>query len=118
MKSHKSAKSCRRLSPASLGVVCALLSIVAVTAGALALSSCATEPKAVQRELEWATVASNAVVQIGSVAGSLPQPIGAGVTLVATAALAGLGAWISHLHRSIAQLNNGSPQGKAEKLKR
>jgi hypothetical protein len=93
--------------------VCAF--ILLVTAGALALSSCATTPKGLARETQLYLATSNAVSGLSALAPYTPPPIAGlieGATAVGGALLA---VWASHLHRSVRALENGSANGSAAK---
>jgi hypothetical protein len=96
----------RRL-PLAIGVS---LFIVAVTAGLLALSSCATSPAGIAREQNLFTVVTNVTSLATAVAPALPQPAGSVVQLVLAIAAAGLAAWNTHLHNAVIKLRNGGPQ--------
>ncbi len=93
------------LIPAVIGMC---LCILAVTAGLLALSSCATGPAGVAREQGAVDSLSNAVVALRSGAVYLPQPAGGIVEALLAAATAGLAAWSAHLHQTVKTLKNGS----------
>ena len=89
-------------------VVGALLSISLVTAGALVLTSCATSPAGVARELSVYGFATNAVATLKAVAPALPQPAGGALEGFLALAGAGLAMWSTHLHRAVSALRNQS----------
>ena len=83
--------------------------ILLVTAGLLALVSCASTPSGLQRENELYLSTSNALYAVRSIAPVLPPPINGlleGVLAVGGALMA---VWASHLHRSLRDLQNGGP---------
>ncbi len=85
--------------------------ILLVTAGLLALSSCASTPKGVEREQAVYLALSNGVVAGHAIAPYVPAPANTileGVLAVGGALLA---VWASHLHRTVRDLQNGGPPG-------
>ncbi len=106
---RKGSSGAYQLIPAVIGRgVC----ILAVTAGLLALSSCATSPAGVAREQGAVDSLSNAVVALRSGAVYLPQPAGGVVEALLAAATAGLAAWSAHLHQKVKVLQNGNGTAK------
>ena len=110
MTSHKSALRSRPRSIDLVALSAACLSIVLVTAGLLALCSCAHTAKGLAREQAVYNVTTNAAGTLQIVAQNLPPPIGTiaeGALAVASGLLA---LWGTHLHRSVKELRNGNGQ--------
>ena len=95
-----------------LNLILALSCITVVMVGVSGLSSCAHTPAEVQQQLGWCSKASNTLGVIGNVAKVIPEPVGSGLTLLVTASMAALTAWVSHLHRSMVVLKNGQTPAK------
>ena len=96
-----------------LGLVAALFLFAVVTAGVLALCSCASTEKGLAREQAVYTISSNAVAVLQPVVQAAPSPFNA-ILGTLFAGLSGLLAvWATHIHRSVADLKksngNGSP---------
>ena len=108
LNSKKTSPTIFRHIPTVVGVS---LSIGLVTAGALALSSCATSPSGVARELSVYSFATNAVATLKSVAPALPQPVGGALEGFLALASAGLALWQTHLHRAVSALRNQAADG-------
>ncbi len=87
------------------------LSILLVTVGALVLSSCATSPQGVAREVSVYSFATNAVQTLRYVAPALPQPVGGALEGFLALASAGLALWQTHLHRAVSTLRNQAANG-------
>ena len=79
--------------------------------GALVLTSCASSPAGVARELSVYDFATNAVASIRAVAPALPQPVGGALEGFLALASAGLALWSTHLHRQVSALRNQPPPG-------
>ncbi len=88
-------------------VIGALLCIVAVTAGSLALNSCATGPGSLARNEQTISVLSNQVASLRQGAVYLPPPANGIVEVLLAAAAAALAAWNTHLHTKVRTLANG-----------
>jgi hypothetical protein len=87
--------------------------ILLLTAGSLALSSCASTPEGVNREQHLYLATSNALVSLNTVAPALPQPVGGLVEGCLAIGGALMAVWASHLHRSVRTLQNGTKNGSA-----
>ena len=108
LNSRKTSLTIFRHIPTVVGVS---LSIGLVTVGALALSSGATSPSGVARELSVYSFATNAVATLKSVAPALPQPAGGALEGFLALASAGLALWSTHLHRAVSALRNQAADG-------
>ncbi len=93
-----------RICPVVIGV---FLCIVAVTAGSLALNSCATGPGSHQKNEQTLSVLSNQVASLRQGAVYLPPPANGIVEALLAAAAAALAAWNTHLHTKVRTLANG-----------
>ncbi len=107
MTSKPSAPHSKRWSTDLVGLCAAFLSIVLVTAGLLALCSCAHTAKGLAREQAAYNLTTNAAGTLQVVAQNLPPPfatVAEGVLAVAGGLLA---LWGTHIHRSVKELQNG-----------
>ena len=86
---------------------------ILLTAGLLALSSCASTPAGIAREHQLYLTTSNAIVALNTVAPALPQPVGGMVEGFLAIGGALMALWATHLHRSMRDLQNGSKNGSA-----
>jgi hypothetical protein len=102
-----------RHSPHYLTLIGVLSFILLVTAGLLALSSCATSPKGLAREQRAYNTTSNVLYAVGTAVPALPAP--ASQVLEGFLALGGalMAVWASHLHRTVRDIQNGSANGPA-----
>ncbi len=93
-----------RICPVVIGV---FLCIVAVTAGSLALNSCATGPGSHEKNEQTLSIVSNQVAALRQGAVYLPPPANGIVEALLAAAAAALAAWNTHLHTKVRTLANG-----------
>jgi hypothetical protein len=89
----------------ALVAVGAFTFIILVTAGVLALSSCATSPSGLARESSLFTTVTNVASGAYQLVPALPQPERAVFEFVLAAATATLAAWNTSLHRRVNLLN-------------
>ncbi len=94
-----------RICPVVIGAV---LCILAVTAGSLALNSCATGPGSHQKNEATLNTISNQVASLRQGAVYLPPPANGIIEALLAAAAAGLAAWNTHLHSKVRTLANGN----------
>ena len=113
-----SKRNSQRASRWFVGAFGACLFIVPAMAGLLALSSCATSREGLAREERLMLGMSNAVVAVRAATPFIPQPASGTIEALLAAATAGLAAWGTHLHRSIATLNQDEAQRSRPKKPR
>ncbi len=89
--------------------VCAFIALAAV--GLLVLSSCASTPNGIQRELVLYQAATNGLATAQAIGPYAPAPASQVLEGVLAIAGAGLALWASHLHRSVRALENGAGKG-------
>jgi hypothetical protein len=95
----------------SLVLLAALSFTAAVTAGLLALCSCAHTEKGLERERYLHDAASNTITTLQPLVQAAPAPVN---TILGTvfAGLSGLLAlWATHIHRSVTELRKGNGNG-------
>jgi hypothetical protein len=90
------------------GLLVVSVYILLATAGALALSSCATTEKGLQREETFINAASNSIAVLRPISTAAPQPIGSAVEGILAGAGALLALWATHVHRSLAELKQSN----------
>jgi hypothetical protein len=95
-----------------LAIAGGLWLLILASAGLLALCSCASTPKGVEREQALYLCASNGLVSAHEITPYLPAPANSVWEGFLAVAGAGLAVWASHLHRSVAELKkNGNGNG-------
>ena len=108
MKQESFASRSKASSPRIHWVVGALLFIGLAMAGALALSSCASTPQALEHERDFYQATTNAVALVGEVASNLPPPYGTVFKGVVVGCGILMAVWLTNLEKRLKGQINGS----------
>ena len=90
----------------------ACLLCMAVLAGTLALSACATTPQSLSRERKLYALGTNVVGQVQQAVPYLPVPVSNAAEVALALASAGLAAWNTHQQLALRKLKNGHSSAK------